>query len=72
MQRAGIEPERIQLVKRAVYAIFLSEKESATQAMMRLEREHPDEPLIAELLASVRASTEGRKGRAAEPVRRSS
>ena len=69
MQRAGIEPDRIQVVKRAVYAIFLSEKESSTQAMTRLEREHPDEPLIAELIASVRASSAGRKGRAAETPR---
>lgn len=72
MHRAGIEAERIQIVKRAVFAIFLSEKESSTQALARLEREHPDEPLIEELIASVRASAAGRKGRSAEPVGRGS
>jgi acyl-[acyl carrier protein]--UDP-N-acetylglucosamine O-acyltransferase len=70
MRRAGLSEGSIGLVKRAVYAIFLSEKESATQATARLEQEHPEEPLIRELLASLRASERGRQGRAAEAVGR--
>jgi UDP-N-acetylglucosamine acyltransferase len=70
MRRAGLPEEGIGLVRRAVYSIFLSEKETTAEALARLEQEHPDEPLIAELIASVRASERGRQGRAAEAVER--
>jgi UDP-N-acetylglucosamine acyltransferase len=70
MRRAGIAEEAIGLVRRAVYAIFLSDKECAADAMARLEREHPDDPLLGELTASVRASQAGRQGRAAETTGR--
>lgn len=66
MQRAGVEADRVQAVRKAVYALFLSDKESTAQAAARLEREGADEPLVQELVASVRAAAEGRQGRAAE------
>jgi UDP-N-acetylglucosamine acyltransferase len=70
LQRAGYPEERIAVVKRAVYAVFLSEKESTAAALARMEREHPDEALVRELLDSVRAAERGRQGRAAEPIGR--
>jgi UDP-N-acetylglucosamine acyltransferase len=69
LQRAGCDRDAIARVKDAVYAIFISEKETAAQAMERIQGEHGDEPLVAELLESLRASARGRQGRAAEPVR---
>jgi UDP-N-acetylglucosamine acyltransferase len=69
MERAGFDPAAVARVRAAVYAILVSDKTSAAEACVRLEAEHPDEPLVAELIASVRASQAGRQGRAAEPVR---
>jgi UDP-N-acetylglucosamine acyltransferase len=66
MQRAGIAEDRVLIVRRAVYSLFLSDKESTAQAADRLAREHADEPLVQELVASVRAAERGRQGRAAE------
>ena len=65
-----VDPDDVQLLKRAVYAIFLSEKETAAQAMARFNREHGDTPVVRELLDSVEAAGRGRQGRAAEPVGR--
>lgn len=70
MERAGYGAEEIQPVKNAIYNIFVSDKSSAAEAIMRAQREHPGHPLVQELLASIRASQAGRQGRAAEPVRR--
>ena len=70
MQRAGYDAETVGRVKRAIYAIFLSEKESSAEAMNRIEREFGEDPCIAELIRSVRASEAGRQGRAAELARR--
>jgi UDP-N-acetylglucosamine acyltransferase len=68
MLRAGLPERSIARVKRAVFAIFLSEKESTAQALERMEQEHGDEEMVLELVASVRASERGRQGRAAEPA----
>lgn len=70
MQRAGVEAERIQAVRKAIYALFLSDKESTSQAADRLEHEGAAEPLVQELLASVRAAAAGRQGRSAEALGR--
>jgi len=69
MQRAGYDGETVSRVKRAIYAIFLSDKESSAEAMLRIEAESGDDPCIAEMLQSVRASEAGRQGRAAEMAR---
>ena len=70
MQRAGYDEDDVERVKRAIYAIFLSDKETSAEAMDRIEREYGEDPCIAELLRSVRASEAGRQGRAAETARR--
>ena len=70
MQRAGLPAESVQNVRRAVYALFLTSKETTEQAIARLEREMPDDALVRELIRSVRAADSGRKGRAAESLRR--
>jgi len=70
MQRAGIDPESVARMKRAVYAIFHSEKETSAEAMARLETSWPDDVLLGELIRSIRASEAGRQGRAAEVARR--
>ena len=66
MRRAGLEAGAIERVRDAVHAIFVSDEEPARVAMERLEREHPDDPLVLELIAFARASEAGRSGRAAE------
>lgn len=70
MQRAGIPPEDVALVKNAIYSIFVSDKLPAAEAIARIEATHGDHELIRELLTSIRAAQAGRQGRAAEPVRR--
>lgn len=70
LRRAGFSDEDVDRVKRAIYAIFLSDKESASGAILRVEQENEGNPLVAELLASIRASQAGRQGRAAEAVGR--
>ncbi len=70
MRRAGFDPETVSRVKRAIYAIFLSDKETTAEAMTRIEAESGDDACIAELIRSVRASEAGRQGRAAETARR--
>jgi UDP-N-acetylglucosamine acyltransferase len=69
MQRAGIAAASIERVEEAVKRLFTHKREDARDAMARLERDHADEPLVFEVLASVRASEAGRQGRAAEPLR---
>jgi UDP-N-acetylglucosamine acyltransferase len=69
MQRAGLEPGAIEHVERAVRSVFLARKETAHDALARLEAERGDQPLVMEFVASVRASERGRQGRAAEPLR---
>lgn len=69
MQRAGLAAASIERVEEAVKRLFTHKREDARDALARLEREHADEPLVLEVLASVRASESGRQGRAAEPLR---
>jgi UDP-N-acetylglucosamine acyltransferase len=70
MRRDDVPEDAVERVKRAIYAIFLSDKETAAEAMTRLEQEYASDPLVVELLASIRASQAGRQGRAAEAVGR--
>jgi len=70
MQRAGYDEETVGRVKRAIYAIFLSDKETSAEAMSRIESESGHDACIEELIRSVRASEAGRQGRAAELARR--
>ncbi len=69
LQRAGVAPEDVRLLREAVFAIFIGEKEGSAEAMERLDREHPGHALLGELLASIRAANAGRQGRSAEPMR---
>ncbi len=69
MQRAGFAPEDIELIKRTVYSIFISDKLSASDAIRRAEEKHGNNPHIVELIASIRAQQAGRQGRAAEAPR---
>jgi UDP-N-acetylglucosamine acyltransferase len=66
MRRSGMAAETVALLKDAIHAIFVSDREPARVAMERLEREHPGVPELTELIAAVRASEEGRNGRANE------
>jgi len=66
MRRAGFAPEAVALLRDAIHEIFVSDKEPARAAMARLEAEHPGQPLLAELLAFIRAAEQGRNGRSAE------
>lgn len=70
MQRAGIAPVSIERVEEAVKRVFVAKREGARAALDRLEREHRDEPLVLEFVASVRAAESGRQGRSGEPPRR--
>jgi UDP-N-acetylglucosamine acyltransferase len=69
MQRAGFAADDVEVIRDAVFAIFVSEKENSADAMARLEKEHPKIAVLRELLESIRAASKGRQGRAAEPVR---
>jgi len=69
MRRAGVADEDIAIVRSAIFSIFVSGKRRASEAMLVCEQEHPDHPLLKELLDSIRASQAGRQGRAAEPAR---
>lgn len=69
MQRAGIDPADIELVKRAIHSIFISDRRTAAEAMAAFEEEHADHALVQELISAVRASEGGRQGRAAEAHR---
>jgi UDP-N-acetylglucosamine acyltransferase len=66
MRRAGIAAESIAKVRDAIFRIFVKEDEPAHVAMDRLLSEHPDEPLIRELVEFTRASEAGRQGRQQE------
>lgn len=70
MQRAGIEQAAIDAVEEAVKRVFVAKREGARAALERLEREHADQPLVLEFVASVRAAESGRQGRSGEPPRR--
>ena len=69
MQRSGIPAASVERVREAVFSVLISDRESAAEALARVEREHADDALVQELVASVRASERGRQGRAAEPLR---
>jgi UDP-N-acetylglucosamine acyltransferase len=65
LRRAGVPAETIALLRRAIHEIFVAD-EPARDAMVRLEREHPEDVHLAELLRAVRASEAGRFGRSVE------
>ncbi|MCC7139095.1 MAG: acyl-ACP--UDP-N-acetylglucosamine O-acyltransferase [Planctomycetes bacterium] len=64
MRRAGFSPDAVERVRDAVFRVFVRHDEPARVAMERLEREHPGDPLLAELIAFTRAGDQGRNGRA--------
>jgi UDP-N-acetylglucosamine acyltransferase len=66
MRRAGVPPDAVACLRRAVHDVFVSEAEPSRDAIARLERESPGVPELLELIAFVRASEAGRNGRAAE------
>jgi UDP-N-acetylglucosamine acyltransferase len=66
MRRAGIDAAEVALMKDAIHAIFVSDREPARVALERLEREHPQSGALRELAAAIRASEAGRQGRAQE------
>jgi UDP-N-acetylglucosamine acyltransferase len=66
MQRAGFDADDIAMVRSAIFSIFVSDRQSASEAIAEIEEENGSHPLIQELLDSVRASQQGRQGRAAE------
>jgi len=69
LQRAGIPAEDVDIVRRAVKSILVSDRQTAAEAIAEVEALHPDHALVAELIASVRAAHAGRQGRAQEPSR---
>ena len=69
MQRCGMPTDAVQRVKDAVRSIFLSKTTTTADAIAHWEAQHGKDPLIAELLGSIRAADAGRQGRAAEAVR---
>jgi UDP-N-acetylglucosamine acyltransferase len=70
MRRAGLPAASIALLRRAVHEIFVGDT-PAREAMARLEREHPDDPYLAELVRAARDSEAGRFGRSVEARARS-
>jgi UDP-N-acetylglucosamine acyltransferase len=70
LRRAGTAPEHVAQVRRAVYRLFLSRRDGFAAALGRLEAESGSDPLVAEILRSVRAAERGRQGRAAEALGR--
>jgi UDP-N-acetylglucosamine acyltransferase len=69
LQRAGIPAEDVEIVRRAVREILVSDRLTTAEAIEQVEARHPDHALVAELIASVRAAAAGRQGRAQEPQR---
>jgi len=69
LQRAGVAQEDVDAVKKAVHTILISDKRTASEALLHVEGRFPDHALIGELIASIRASQAGRQGRAAEGSR---
>lgn len=69
MRRAGLPADSVERVRDAVFAVLISEREGAAEALRRVEQEHAGDALVLELVASVRASERGRQGRSAEPQR---
>jgi UDP-N-acetylglucosamine acyltransferase len=66
MRRAGIPAATIALLRDAVHEIFVDDETPARAVMDRLERDHAGDPVLAELIAAVRASEAGRFGRSRE------
>jgi UDP-N-acetylglucosamine acyltransferase len=64
MRRAGLPPDAVARMRDAVHRIFVSDDEPASAAVAALGKEHPGDPLLAELFAFMRASEGGRNGRA--------
>ena len=66
MRRAGIDEDVVQLMKNAVRDILVSDRMSAAEGIARYTQEHPGQPHLQELVASIEASRDGRQGRAGE------
>jgi len=69
LQRAGIGAADVEIVRRAVRDILVSQRITAAEAMAAAAARHPDHPLVGELLAALRGAQAGRQGRAHEPER---
>lgn len=69
LQRAGVSAEDVEIVRRAVRDILVSDRLSAAEAMAATDAAHPEHPLVQELLGALRAAEAGRQGRALEPRR---
>lgn len=69
LRRAGVAEDAVRRVQGALRSIFMSKSTTAAAAMRALEAEYPEDPLIGEVLASIRASGAGRQGRAREAHR---
>ncbi len=69
LQRAGIPAEDVEIVRKAVREILVSDRRTAAEAIEAVEARHPGHALTDELIASVRAAQAGRQGRAQEPQR---
>ena len=67
-EKCGTEAS-IEKVRDTVFAVLISERQSAADALARVEQEHAGDALVQELVQSVRASERGRQGRSAEPMR---
>jgi UDP-N-acetylglucosamine acyltransferase len=66
MRRAGIPADTVSLLRDAVHEIFVDDENPARDVVARLEREHPKDAVLAELIAAIRASEAGRFGRSRE------
>lgn len=69
LQRAGVAQDDIDIVRRAVRDILVSDRIPAVEAMAAADAAHPEHPLVQELLGALRAADAGRQGRAEEPRR---
>ena len=69
LRRAGVAEDAVLRVRDAIRSIYLSRSTTAAAAMRALEAEHPEDPLIAEVLGFIRAAGAGRQGRAREVPR---
>ncbi len=66
MRRSGMGEDDVQLVKRALHKILVSQRISAAEAMEEAQGKWGQNGYISELLDALRASQAGRQGRALE------
>lgn len=72
LRRAGVAEEGVERIKQAVRSIFMKGSSTAAAGMRALADQRHEDPLLAELLSAIEASTAGRFGRAREVHRASS